>query len=44
MHFEAMAPRVMFDDPDEVDNAKIMRKLERLGRKCYKSEDITYEG
>ena len=39
MHFEAMAPRVMFDDPDEVDNAKIMRKLERLGRKCYKSED-----
>ena len=44
MNFEAVPAQVIIDDLDELDNRKIMRKLERLGRKCYKSEEkITAE-
>ena len=36
--------RPSFEIMDDIDGAKILRKLERCGRVCYKSEDKITEG
>ena len=36
--------RPSFEIMDDIDGAKILQKLERCGRVCYKSEDKITEG
>jgi thymidylate synthase (FAD) len=32
-------PQVIFENPEEVDEERVLRRIERYGRTCYKSED-----